>query len=421
MINHRIANIGALCGAIIAGVVFAGGLHLWSGGEAQADHSDSTVDLVAIDTDIAGNTATSFGDIDTCTRIEPGASLEVDVIVDAIPEDRPLTAIQFELFYDPAIVHATAIDYEMLIAANAFQAFVFLTNPLPDSDGFFLVGYNDADVNPESGPGVLTRITLTAVGTGVSNLSLVAIDLRDDHNESMPPTTSGAANVAVGQACPSEEPTPITTPPRIEPSPDEAQDQTPQPIPDLVGDAGNPTATPDPGTPDTSEQQGQQLVLAIREELLEALTAGLNLDVSSDTVSVGGSTVVLAVFADDNDAAVSGVDVSFKIEEQPGDDASLEGDLDVTRTADAEGVAEATLNVGSTPGKIIVSATSDDQTETVTVTVTEQAATEGEEGNDGDDGGGGIGAWIAAPIVAALLALAGGGYWVYRWRLQKAP
>ncbi len=459
MINHRIASIGALCGAIIAGVVFAGGLHLWSGGEAQADHSNSTVDLAAIDMDITGNTATSFGVTDTCARIESGASLSLDVIVDAIPEDRPLVAYQFELFYDPAIVHVTDIDHEMLMAANDFQPFVILTELRPDSDGSFLVGLVDATSNAESGPGVLARITLTGVGTGVSNLSLIAFQIRDDRNEAMIPTSQEAANITVGQDCPSEAPTPINNPPPTVPTPDTILTPPPDGGAD-PGTGGTPgtESTPgsgiseelttpaaggaelEPGTGDDADgvlgvsdqcsgtaddasvdasgcsaPQLEQLAEEAKERLLEELTTGLALNASLDLVTAGGSTAILAAFADENGEPVSGTDVTFKIEEQPGDDSNLEGDLDVTKTSDAEGIAEATLSVGSTPGEIIVSATAEGETETVTITVIEQAATEG------DDGGGGIGAWIAAPIIAALLALAGGGYWVYRRRLQKAP
>jgi hypothetical protein len=170
--------------------------------------------------------------------------------------------------------------------------------------------------------------------------------------------------------------------------------------------------------------------------LLERVTAGLNLDVSLDTVAVGGSTTVLAVFADENDEPVSGVDITFKIEEQPGSDADLDGEPEVTKASDAEGVAKATLNVGNTPGEIVVSATAEGQTETVTVTAVESAAegpaaqtegtpgpespvadgtpdsdpmpTAGSSGDDSSDDGSGLPAWMVGVIIVAALALATG-------------
>lgn len=413
MIRGKIAPIGVLFAASLAALTIAHGLSLGGGPQARAEHSGAGVNLLAVDVNTAGNTATSFGNIDTCAEIGSGASLNVDVVVDAIPEDRPLTAFQFQISYDPAIVRVTDVDHEFLLAADGFQPFAILTDPRPDSDGTFLVAINDVTTNPESGPGVLARITLTAVGAGVTNLSPINIDLRDDRNERMPPAVATAANVAVGQACPSEEPTPISTRP-----PAERPEQSPTPAPGGIivpgatpGDLPDASATPAPGTPDASDPA--VLALEAKERLLESISAGINLDVSLRTVPVGGSTTIFAAFALENDEPLSDVDISFKIEEQPGDDADLDGEDEVTKPSDTEGVAEATLNVGSTPGKIVVSATAEDQTETVTITVIEEA----EKDTDDDDGG--VGAWIAAPIVAAVLALAAGGYGAYRWRRRR--
>ena len=414
MIDRRLARVAALCGVIITGAAIAGGLHLWRGGGAQADHSASEVTLVAVDVNTSDNTATSLGALDSCVQIAANASVDVDIIVDAIPADRPLTAFQFNLFYDPAIVNVTAVNHEMLLAANEFQPLAVLTNPVPDSDGDFLVAINDITFNQESGPGVLARITLAAKGGGVSNLSAIHIDLRDDHNESIPVQSTGAANLAVGSACPAEAPTPVTTPPERPPggqSPTAAPGTTP--ATGGTPDSGQTEDTPGLVTSVTPAPLDQQAVQDARQQLLETLSAGLNVRASLDTVNVGDSLVVLAALADENDAAVAGKDVAFKIEEQPGDDANLDGEAEATKTSDSDGIAQVTLNAGSKPGKIVVSASAEDESKNVTITVREKPAA-------ADDNGGGIGAWLAALIVAAVIALAGGGFAAYRW-LRRRP
>src|SRR3990172_10935834 len=45
---------------------------------AESSHTDETV---AIDTNIAGNSATAVGTIDTCRRVDVGAVFDVDVVM----------------------------------------------------------------------------------------------------------------------------------------------------------------------------------------------------------------------------------------------------------------------------------------------------------------------------------------------------
>ncbi len=181
-------------------------------------HAQETV-TVAIDTDPAGNTATSLGDTQTCNTISAGQTLDIDVTVDSIPpwidlngdgtadfdDTGGMIAFQFTLLYDPNVVEVTTVNSQMLIAANGVLP-VQLGDTPPDRDGEFLLGFADfSSTTPEDGSGVLSRITLTAVGSGQSNLDLSQTIVSDASNTEYPLAIGNAA-VAVDQPCTPPQP-----------------------------------------------------------------------------------------------------------------------------------------------------------------------------------------------------------------------
>jgi hypothetical protein len=239
-----------------------------------ADQSSSAIDLVTIDAVPQGNTATSLGDIDFCTRTEVGSTVEVDIVVDAVPEDTPMVGFEFHLLYDPQVVEVTATNNALLLAAGgSYTPFTALSDALPDSDGEFVVSIADLGGSNESGPGVLSRVTLRAKASGVSDLTLgsslaegsypTIIDMYT--NLAIQVDQLGIAAVAVGQHCPSTPPQPIVTPlpdldtllsdlsggtPQAQPTqpPDSQQEQTPAPS-DADSEASpTPRGTDGPGT-----------------------------------------------------------------------------------------------------------------------------------------------------------------------------
>ena len=143
---------------------------------------------------------------------------------------------------------------------------------------------------------------------------------------------------------------------------------------------------------------------------IEPIVVGINLKSLAEAVSVGGSTTLQAICAEEQNGVkpVPGVAITFKIDSQPGSDADLDGQAEVTKTSDADGVAEVTLNAGSTVGDIVVSATADDcgtdpQTQTATHTITVALAL---PGTAGPAGGAGTGVGSLAPVVASIPAWA---------------
>lgn len=177
----------------------------------QGTESSLIIDTVGIDTDIndsPANAVASLGSRNACNTLTTGGTLTIDVTADAVaPPDGSrggITGFQFTLVYDPSVVKVAASDHGMLLAANAGSSLITLGDAAPDADGSFLVAVIDFDKQTatEHGPGVLARITLEAVGSGVSDLTLDGLIIVDDANKPYAIGEVLAAQVAVDAPCP---------------------------------------------------------------------------------------------------------------------------------------------------------------------------------------------------------------------------
>lgn len=252
------------------------GVTLRSGAGAQP--SDS-IQIIAIDANISGNTATSLGPLNSCVRAEPGQSVAVDLVADAVPEDRGIIGFEIAIDYTAANLEVATSDSEFLLAAEPpFEPFQGLSDPVPDTDGRYQISVLDLQSNNtpgssiESGPGVLARITLTAKGAGLATIGPVFNPpqqyptVLDRNNEMIGVASIGKATIAVGQDCTvPPEATPevtelppigevfpsVTTPPGGTPGPTGADGNG-----EVGSPTGNATATTS-GTPKPSKTNGE--------------------------------------------------------------------------------------------------------------------------------------------------------------------
>ena len=213
-----------------------------------------------MDANPSGNTATSLGNLDPCVRVEPGASATIDLVVDAVPVDRPLIGFEVHVKYDPALLQIATVDNEFLLAAvGAYEPFEGLGDILPDSDGDLLVAVADLasnrtpGANVETGKGVLSRITLTARAAGIAavapgfNPPDIYPGLIDAKNKTMEVRSIGGIKIAVGQDCPAG---PAQVDPTTLPSLDSIDASfAPTPIPTRVPETPGPSALPLSGSP----------------------------------------------------------------------------------------------------------------------------------------------------------------------------
>ena len=272
---------------LLAGLAFAAMFASWPAGGASSPAgptptptaSAGTVATVAIDTNTAGNAAGTVGPIDTCISVPNGSTFIIDVVMVGLPAGQQLFGVNYDIDYNPAVVQLGNDDD----GDGRFDEDTGAGNGDEDSDGeageegtsgggtighdpgFVLMGATDwSQGNEHDGPpasatsagtwsdfsftffklsdyptgprdGTLNRITVRAVGAGVSTLNLR--DLYGTQDANSPPTlvaSSGAhftignggngdATIAVDTACqtgcmtytatPTASPTPWPSPP----------------------------------------------------------------------------------------------------------------------------------------------------------------------------------------------------------------
>jgi hypothetical protein len=270
----------ALAGVVLALAASAGGV--LTGGHSAAQETVT----IGVDADPTGNTATSLGPIDSCLSVSTGDTFQVDVFVTDVVD---LLAWETYFVYDMSVINIDSRDVMMFQAANPGSHVFDVSEGLPDIDGQYGIAAVDiADPPaPDSGSGVLARLTLKAAGAGVSPLSLSAIDINGDGTMDLGPWLKDSqaepiadvdgdgffdgpianAEIVVDDTCPGATPlaSPTVIPASVTPGP------SPSPTPEATAASmGTPTATAPAATPtatpaetgETSSDDGPPWVIA---------------------------------------------------------------------------------------------------------------------------------------------------------------
>jgi hypothetical protein len=176
------------------------------------------IGLVAVDTNITGNGTSTAGMVEPCANIPAvGGTKQIDVVLKSVPAEG-LVGAAFDLRYDPTKIKVTAYDANIMMP----DAFVFLSDPLPDADGGFRLEIVDLDVpGYASGDGALVRFTVQAVGNGSTPVYLSDVVQGDftpnfiapDGGEVYPVAVMESAQITVGATnCLTPTPTPTAAP-----------------------------------------------------------------------------------------------------------------------------------------------------------------------------------------------------------------
>ena len=252
--NAYLTLLGAV--ALLASLVLPA-----AGPPAQAQDG-SSIDLIAIDVDTTGNSATAYpSTVDTCAEIASGGSRVIDIVVGPdIPSDLPLKLYQFDLRYDSAVVNVSAVDAAQLLNANSGSTVFSAAEQVPGTDGSHTIAALDTNGNAgESGPGVVARVTLKAVGTGTSELKLrlgkEGAALFTSSTQPIPIEKVQSAIIAVGTSCPATLPQPSPVPEEPDqPNGTQGDGSTPAPGSTAVGNEdASPTPSAEDGTPDSDQ------------------------------------------------------------------------------------------------------------------------------------------------------------------------
>jgi len=222
---------------------------------------------VGVDADPTDNDAISLGTIDSCVSVRKGDTFQVDIFVADIAN---LSGWEVYFRYDPSLVTIVNRDVRMFLATSPGSDVFDASDPLPDSSGQYRLGAVDLAIphSPDSGSGVLARLTLEAVASGISPAEIAQIDrdgngtlelgtlLFDAESHPLPPFDAQGffagsivnAAIAVDNPCSAVTPVPTTATP-VPATPPPAESPTPETSPALTP---SPTATAEPASPTTT-------------------------------------------------------------------------------------------------------------------------------------------------------------------------
>ena len=234
LLHTRMVTRAAISLGLVMITFAVGGLALAGPGTADTPATVLAADItLGVDVGTAGNDASTLGTIESCKRVNVGASFDVDLYITDV------TGLMHWEYY---------FDYDGSLITPISETFMMVTGPslsdtISSSKHFYGVGTTNAG-SAASGSGVLARLTFHADALGVS---LVAIS----HDPAWPivegtspiePTSNGhfdgpliPAQIAIGQECPAG---PIITPtpgPTVTVAPTDAP--SPTPAPPMRGDS----------------------------------------------------------------------------------------------------------------------------------------------------------------------------------------
>lgn len=271
----RVLQNATLAGVLLAVAMLTG--VIVRGGESTAQTRTS----MGVDADPTGNTATSLGAIDLCVSVSTGNTFQVDVFVADVTD---LLAWEAYFVYDTKVIEVVDREPPAFQDANPGSNVFEASEVLPDLDGRYRLAAVDLaqPPAPDSGSGVLMRLTLKAIGPGLSPASLPSVDvngdgtidlgpfLRDVHGDLIGDQDGDgyfdgqvfSAQIAVDMVCPADTVAPTATPASASPSPgltaSPAVETTPTPAETLIASptATAPVTSPTPGETSPMEKEG---------------------------------------------------------------------------------------------------------------------------------------------------------------------
>ncbi len=135
------------------------------------------------------------GPSEVCLEVSVGEVFDVDIYVTDVVE---LFSWELPFIYDPSVLEVTLHDVVRFLAFNPGSAVINASEPTPDRDGLLFLGAADIGDRPETGSGVLARLTLRARNPGVSPAKVGLIDFNDDGRTDLGPRLTSASGEAIG-------------------------------------------------------------------------------------------------------------------------------------------------------------------------------------------------------------------------------
>ena len=144
--------------------------------------------VVGLDLDAAGNTATSLGPIDSCTRVHAGDQFDVDVYVKDVP---PIDGVQATVHYDPQLLRPVSSDVKLFLNVKPGSNLSGLPKPSQDPGAYLIAGFDLGGDTAEAGSGAAIRITFEATAAGTSDLQATDVIIIDAGGAPLQPHVAG--------------------------------------------------------------------------------------------------------------------------------------------------------------------------------------------------------------------------------------
>ena len=198
-----------LAAAMAAALVMTAAVVAWSASGGQGTTQASPGVTIGVDVNSAGNTATSLGSIETSRTVACGDIFDVDIYVNDVTN---LHLWTLGVRYDSAVLFVTARNVKMFLASALGSEVNDISRGDRGLGGAYELGASDVaePATPDSGSGVLVRLTMLARADGSSSLGLEQESLFD-YRAGDPPfgtitvdSKSGAQITVSGGTCPGD-------------------------------------------------------------------------------------------------------------------------------------------------------------------------------------------------------------------------
>lgn len=134
---------------------------------------------MGIDAKVEGNDPLSLSTVDSCVSVSRDDVFDIDIYIRDVEE---LLAWEVYIGYDPTVLEVVGRDVEMFLAGNPGSSVLDVSGHLPNRDGLYRAAAADTSdpPTPDSGSGVLVRLSLKALNRGTTDIELITRDVDGD-------------------------------------------------------------------------------------------------------------------------------------------------------------------------------------------------------------------------------------------------
>lgn len=133
---------------------------------------------IGIDANAEGNGPLTLSTIDPRVSVCRGDVFDVDIFIRDVEE---LLAWEVYIGFDPAVLEVVGRDVEMFLAGNPGSSVLDVSGRVPDPGLYQVAAADTSDPpTPDSGSGVLFRLSVRALDGGTSDIELIVRDIDGD-------------------------------------------------------------------------------------------------------------------------------------------------------------------------------------------------------------------------------------------------